>query len=169
MLNSLKNLFGGNTSLLSGSSQYPGMMAEMVEFLTLLQMQGTAPGEQKGGNLLRITSALSEDAYCLGYLTGMFESLCHQWEVPANEQRVIIGSAFTLLFRDLLENRCDIRHASAIEDAAFNCARRFANDPVFLRGKFDGCSELNRYTTTKSSDDMPVQLHHRLKQLVVAA
>lgn len=145
------------------------MMAEMVEFLALLQMQATAPGEQKGGNLLRITTALSEDAYCLGYLTGMFESLCHQWEVPANEQRVVIGSAFTLLFRDLLENRCDIRQAAAIEDAAFNSARRFANDPVFLRGKFDGCSELNRYTATKSRDDMPVQLHHRLKQLVVAA
>lgn len=140
-------------------------MAEMVEFLILLQMQGTAPVSGKSGNLLRLATTLSQDPYCLGYLTGMFDSLCHQWEVPASERRLVIGSAATLMFRDLLDTCCDPRRTAAIEDAAFNGVLTFANDAAFLRGKFDGCSELTRYTATKNRDDMPARLHDRLKHL----
>lgn len=170
MLTFLKNIFGGaDASLLHTPIPYPKTMAEMVEFLVLLQAPGTAPESGKSGNLLRLTTTLSKDPYCLGYLTGMFDSLCHQWDVPAGERRLVIGSASTLLFRDLLNTCCDPRSASRIEDDAFNGALTLANDAAFLRGKFDGCSELTRYTATKRRDDMPVRLHERFKHLAALA
>jgi hypothetical protein len=166
MLKFLKSLFGNNdTPALPSPVAYPRPMAEMVEYLILLQTQGTAPSRGRKGSLLRLGTTLSEDAYCLGYLQGMFDALCHQWEVPANEQRLVIGSAFTLMFRDLLEGCCDPRRASVIEDKAFNQVHALAGDAAFLRGKFDGCSELTRYTATKDARDMPAKLHDRLKQL----
>lgn len=140
-------------------------MAEMVEYLILLQAPGTAPGGSRHGKLLGLTTTLSTDPYCLGYMTGMFDSLCHQWDVPACERRLVIGSAATLMFRDLLETCCEPRRGAAIEDAAFNGVLAFANDPAFLRGKFDGCSELTRYTATREREDMPARLHERLKHL----
>lgn len=170
MLKFLKNLVGRADAPLPASPvAYPRPMAEMVEYLVLLQTQGTAPGRGRTGNLLRLGAALSEDPYCLGYVAGMFDCLCHQWDVPVDERRLVIGSATTLLFRDLLDACCDQRRAGAIEDAAFNGMRRYAGDLEFARGKFDGCSELTRYTATKEPADMPGRLHERLKQLAAAA
>lgn len=166
VLKFLKHLFGTtDTPALSSPVAYPRPMAEMVEYLILLQTQGTAPSRGRTGSLLRLGRALSEDAYCLGYLQGMFDSLCHQWDVPANERRLVIGSASTLMFRDLLEGCCDLRTAAAIEDTAFNRVHALAGNPAFLRGKFDGCSELTRYTATRDAKDMPARLHDRLKHL----
>jgi len=170
VLKFFKDLLGGaKAPLLDTPASSPRHMAELVEFLILLQAPGTAPASGKKGNLLRLATSLSQDPYCLGYMMGMFDSLCQQWEVPASEQRVITGSACTLLFRDLLENVCDLRHAATIEDAAFNGARQHASDPAFQRGKFDGCSELTRYMATKKRDDMPLRLHVRLKELLAQA
>jgi hypothetical protein len=170
VLNFLKNLIGSADAPPHPSPvAYPRPMAEMVEYLILLQTQGSAPSRGKTGTLLGLCKQLSEDPYCLGYLHGMFDSLCHQWDVPTGERRLVIGTASTLLFRDLLESCCDLRRASAIEDAAFNGLHTFANDPAFLRGKFDGCSELTRYTATKEATDMPARLHERLKQLAETA
>jgi hypothetical protein len=170
MLNFLKNILGKTDPLQPPSPvAYPRPMAEMVEYLILLQTCGTAPSSGRKGNLLRLGSCLSEDAYCLGYLNGMFDCLCEQWEVPVSERKLVIGTAFTLLFRDLLDECCDPRCVGKIEDTAFNGLHAFANDPIFLRGKFDGCSELTRYTATKEQAHMPERLHERLKQLAVAA
>ena len=170
VLKFFKNILpGAKGPLLHTAAAAPRTMAELVEFLILLQAQGTAPNSGREGNVLRLANLLSTDPYCLGYMNGMFESLCHQWEVPVAEQQLVSGSACTLLFRDLLENCCDLRHASTIEDAAFNGARLHAGDPAFQRGKFDGCSELMRYTATKKRDDMPTMLHERFKQLLTEA
>lgn len=166
VLKFLKTLFGAaDASMPTSPVVYPRPMAEIVEYLVLLQTQGTAPSRGRQGSLLRLARALSEDAYCLGYLNGMFDALCQQWDVPAGERRLVTGSACTLLFRDLLDGCCDLRTAATIEDAAFNRAHAVAGDPEFLRGKFDGCTELTRYTVTKDSKDMPAKLHERLKQL----
>lgn len=168
MLKYLKTFFASpDAPFLQTPVTYPGAMAEMVEYLILLQAPGTAPGRGKNGALLDIATALSRDAYCLGYVSGLFDALCHQWEVPVSEQRLVIGSASTLMFRDLLDT-CDPRSASAIEDAAFNSALMHAADPAFLRGKFDGCSELTRYTATKDQKDLPTRLHERLLHLASA-
>ena len=170
MLNFLKSLLGtADANIPTSPVAYPRPMAEMVEYLVLLQTQGTAPSRGRQGSLLRLCGNLSEDAYCLGYLHGMFDALCQQWDVPAGERRLVTGSAFTLLFRDLLDGCCDLRTASTIEDAAFNHAQAFSGDPEFLRGKFDGCTELTRYTVTKERHDMPVKLHERLKQLAATS
>jgi hypothetical protein len=170
VLKFLKSLFGAADAHLPTSPvAYPRPMAEMVEYLVLLQTQGTAPSRGRKGNLLRLGRILSEDAYCLGYLNGMFDALCLQWDVPAAEHRLVTGSACTLLFRDLLDGCCDLRTASVIEDAAFNNTNALGGDQAFLRGKFDGCSELTRYTATKNLKDMPAMLHERLKQLAEAA
>lgn len=166
MLNLLKKLAGKPEQLAPPSPvAYPRPMAEMVEYLILLQTCGTAPSRGRQGNLLRLGSLLSEDPYCLGYLHGMFDSLCEQWEVPAAERKLVIGTASTLLFRDLLDGCCDPRSVGRIEDTAFNGLHAHANDRTFLRGKFDGCTELTRYTATKDQADMPARLHDRLKQL----
>lgn len=166
MLTFLKNLFGAADARIPTSPvAYPRPMAEMVEYLVLLQTQGTAPSRGRQGSLLRLGTTLSEDVYCLGYVHGMFDALCQQWDVPAGERRLVTGSACTLLFRDLLDGCCDLRTAATIEDAAFNRAHTSTGDPEFLRGKFDGCTELTRYTATKERRDMPVKLHARLKQI----
>lgn len=166
VLNLLKKLAGKPERLPPRSPvAYPRPMAEMVEYLILLQNCGTAPSRGRQGNLLRLGGLLSEDPYCLGYLHGMFDSLCEQWEVPAAERKLVIGTASTLLFRDLLDGCCDPRSVGRIEDAAFNGLHAYANDRTFLRGKFDGCTELTRYTATKDQADMPARLHDRLKQL----
>ena len=173
VLNFLKILVGAraaaNFDSGPGPIAYPRPMAEMAEYLILLQTRGTAPSRGRNGNLLRLATFLGEDPYCLGYLHGMFDSLCEQWEVPASERRLVVGTASTILFRDLLEGCCDPRTVGRLEDAAFNGLHAFANDPSFRRGKFDGCSELTRYTATKEQGDMPVRLHARLKQLAEAA
>ena len=170
MLTFLKSLFAGaEAPLLKTPASYPGTMAEMVEYLVLLQAPGTAPGSNRKDNLVRLATTLGNDPYCLGYLTGMLECLCHQWEVPAPEQRLVMGSATTLLFRDLLDKCCDPRRATVIEDAAFNGLLAFGSDPAFQRGKFDGCSELTRYSATKEQQDMPAKLHDRLRQLATSA
>ena len=170
MLKFLKALAGTPAAPLPVSPvAYPRPMAEMVEYLVLLQTQGTAPSQGRKGSLLRLGRTLSEDAYCLGYVQGMFDALCHQWEVPAAERRLVIGSASTLMFRDLLDGCCDLRTITVIEDTAFNRMHAYAGDPDFLRGKFDGCSELTRYTATRESKDMPALLHGRLRQLAEAA
>lgn len=170
MLKFLKTLAGNAAAPQPPSPvAYPRPMAEMVEYLVLLQTQGTAPSRGRTGNLLRLGITLSEDPYCLGYLSGMFEALCHHWDIPAGERPLVVGSASTMMFRDLLENCCDLRRAAAIEDAAFNGMRRYASDPVFLRGKFDGCSELTRYAATRDASDMPARLHDRLKELAAGA
>lgn len=144
-------------------------MAEITEYLILLQTCGTAPSRGRQGSLLRLATHLSEDPYCLGYLHGMFESLCEQWDVPAAERRVVIGTASTILFRDLLDGCCDPRCAGKIEDTAFNGLHAYAGVPVFQRGKFDGCTELTRYTATGDQGHLPGLLHQRLKQLAEAA
>lgn len=170
MLNFLKTILGRTDELPApGPVAYPRPMAEMVEYLILLQTCATAPSSGRKGALLRLGNLLSEDPYCLGYLHGMFDCLCEQWEVPAFERKLVVGTASTLLFRDLLDECCDPRCVGKIEDTAFNGLHAFANDPVFLRGKFDGCSELTRYTATKEQAHMPERLHERLKQLAVAA
>ena len=148
---------------------YPRPMAEMVEYLVLLQTCSTAPSRGRQGNLLRLAMLLAEDPYCLGYLHGMFDSLCEQWQIPAAERRLVVGTASTILFRDLLDGGCDPRTIGKLEDAAFNGLLAFANDPAFQRGKFDGCTELTRYTATKEQRDMPSRLHERLRQLAEAA
>ena len=144
-------------------------MAEMVEYLILLQTCGTAPSRGRKDNLLRLGTLLSEDPYCLGYLHGMFDSLCEQWDVPAAERRLVVGTASTLMFRDLLDGCCDPRCIGKIEDAAFNGVHAHADGVAFQRGKFDGCTELTRYTATKEQIHMPSRLHDRLKQLAEAA
>lgn len=164
MLKILKNLAGTADAPPTVSPvAYPRPMAELVEYLVLLQARGTAPGCGRKGSLLRLGATLSEDPYCRGYLHGMFDALCQQWDVPAPEQRVVIGTASTLMFRNLLEGRCHPHDIAKIEDAAFNALHAHANDAAFLRGKFDGCSELNRYAATKQAAHMPARLHERLK------
>lgn len=166
MLNFLKNLVGSpGTPQQPGPVAYPRPMAEMAEYLILLQTCGTAPSRGRQGNLLRLATLLGEDPYCLGYLHGMFDSLCEQWEVPAAERRLVVGTASTILFRDLLDGCCDPRTVGTIEDRAFNGLLVHAADPAFRQGKFDGCTELTRYTATKDQGDMPSRLHARLKQL----
>lgn len=170
VLNFLKNLVGPSKAAISVSSiAYPRPMAEMAEYLILLQTCGTAPSRGRQGNLLRLATHLSEDPYCLGYLHGMFESLCEQWDVPAAERRVVTGTASTILFRDLLDNCCEPRCTGKIEDVAFNGLHAYAGDPVFQRGKFDGCTELTRYTATGDQGHLPGLLHQRLRQLAEAA
>lgn len=169
MLKFLKSLFPDNDApFLQTPVTYPGAMAEMVEYLILLQAPRSAANAGKSGNLLRLADTLSKDPYCLGYMAGMFESLCHQWEVTATERRLVIGSATTLMFRDLLD-KCDPRSALSIEDAAFNSALMYAADPAYLRGKFDGCTELTRYAATKDQRDMPAQLQQHLQHLTESA
>lgn len=148
---------------------YPRPMAEMVEYLVLLQACGTAPDRGRKGNLLWLGTLLSEDAYCLGYLHGMFDSLCEQWDVPATERRLVVGTASTIFFRDLLDGCCDPRGVGRIEDTAFNGLHTLANDPGFRRGMFDGCTELTRYTATGEVAHMPSRLHDRLRQVTEAA
>jgi hypothetical protein len=169
VLNFLKNLVASSNHTSPASPvAYPRPMAEMTEYLVLLQTCGTAPSRGRQGNLLRLATHLSEDPYCLGYLHGMFESLSEQWDVPAAERRVVIGTASTILFRDLLDG-CDPRCVGKIEDTAFNGLHAHAGDPVFQRGKFDGCTELTRYTATGDQGHLPSLLHQRLRQLAEAA
>jgi hypothetical protein len=167
VLNFLKNLVGSTDA--PPPPAYPRPMAEMTEYLVLLQTCGTAPNRGRQGNLLRLATALSEDPYCLGYLHGMFDSLCEQWDVPAAERRLVVGTASTILFRDLLDGCCDPQCVGKIEDASFNRLHTYAGDRVFQRGKFDGCTELTRYTATGEQGYLPVLLHARLKQLAEAA
>lgn len=47
--------------------------------------------------------------------------------------------------------------------------QNLAGDLEFVRGKFDGRSELTRYTATTGPADMPVRLHERWKQLAAVA
>lgn len=170
VLKFLKNLVGSTgTPPSPGPVAYPRPMAELTEYLVLLQTCGTAPNRGRQGNLLRLATLLSEDPYCLGYLHGMFDALCEQWEVPAAERRVVAGTASTVLFRDLLDGCCDPRCAGKIEDTAFNNLHAYAGDPVFQHGKFDGCTELTRYTATGERGHLPGLLHQRLKQLAEAA
>lgn len=171
VLNFLKNLVGSSASPPStpGPVAYPRPMAELAEYLILLQTAGTAPQRGRNGNLLRLAMLLGEDPYCLGYLHGMFDSLCEQWEVPAAERRLVVGTASTILFRDLLDDCCDPRTVGKLEDAAFNGLVTHAAHPAFLRGKFDGCTELTRYTATGEQADMPCRLHAYLRKLAEAA
>ncbi|OWW20578.1 hypothetical protein [Noviherbaspirillum denitrificans] len=169
MLNFLKNLTDSSPATPPGPVAYPRPMAEMAEYLILLQAAGTAPGSGRKGNLLRLATLLADDPYCLGYLHGMFDSLCEQWEVPATERRLVIGTASTILFRDLLDDCCEPRTIGTIEDKAFNGLHAFAGDGDFRRGRFDGCTELTRYTATRERNDIPARLHERLKQLLEAA
>lgn len=166
MLKYLKGLFTGTeTPFLQTPASYPGAMAELAEYIILLQAKGAVAGNGRKDTVVRLATMLSRDPYCLGYLTGMFESLCQQWEVPAQEQRLVAGSATTLLLRDLLESCQDTRRVAFIEDAAFNGALNYASDPGFVRGRFDGCSELTRYATTKEQADMPLKLRERLQAI----
>ncbi|HEY0845054.1 MAG TPA: hypothetical protein VGE12_06780 [Noviherbaspirillum sp.] len=169
MLKLLKTLLTGvDAPLLNTPTSYPGAMAEMVEYLILLQTPRSSSGRGKNAVLLQLATTLSKDPYCLGYVTGMFECLCHQWEVPPGEHRVVMGSATTLLVRDLLDSCGDPRSTTHIEDAVFNGALAFAGDPAFQRGKFDGCSELTRYAATKEQTDLPEGLHQRLVELMAS-
>lgn len=174
VLHLLKALFGSPdttspTIAAPATVAYPRPMAEMVEYLILLQTCGTAPSRNRKGNLLWLATLLSEDAYCLGYLQGMFDSLCEQWDVPSAERRLVTGTAATLFFRDLLDGCCDPRGVGRIEDMAFNGLHIMANDPGFRRGMFDGCTELTRYTATRDKGHLPGLLHERLRQLAEAA
>lgn len=166
MLKFLKNLLAAAPApLIDTPASYPGTMAEIVEYLVLLQASGPGNGRSSKGNLFRIAVTLSEDPYCLGYLTGMFDALCQHAEVPVTERRLIIRSACSLLFHDLLGSCTDSRSAATIEAAAFSRSLTLAQDPEFLRGRFDGCSELVRYTATKEHAYLPSKLHGHLKQL----
>lgn len=170
MLKILKGLFtAAETPFLQTPVSTPGAMAEMAEYLILLQAKGTTIGHGKNDTLLRLASTISTDPYCLGYMTGMFESLCEQWEVPAQERRLVTGSATTLMLRDMLESCNDTRRVTLIEDAAFNGVLNHASEPAFSRGRFDGCSELTRYAATREQSDMPSRLRDRLLQLAAPA
>lgn len=168
VLKFLKNLAVSSASA-PGPAAYPRPMAEMAAYLILLQAAGTAPGSGRKGNVLRLAILLGKDPYCLGYLHGIFDALCEQWDVPPAERRLIVGTASTLLFRDLLDGCCDPRAAGMIEDRAFNGLHVFAGHAEFRRGRFDGCTELTRYTATKERRDMPARLHEHLKQLALPA
>lgn len=166
MLKYLKGLFTGTeTPFLQTPASYPGAMAELAEYIILLQAKGTVAGNGRNDTLVRLATTLSRDPYCLGYVAGMFESLCQQWEVPAQECRLVAGSATTILLRDLLESCKDTRRVTFIEDAAFNGLLNYASDPGFVRGRFDGCTELTRYATTKEQADMPLKLRERLQAI----
>jgi len=156
------------TSLLDTPAEYPATMAEMVEFLVLLQVVGTGTGSSAKGNRLRIAITLSEDPYCLGYLSGMFDALCQHGKVPAAERRLIIGRAYALMFRDLLDGCADPRYAAAIEAAAFTRSLTLTQDPDFRRGQFDGCTELVRYAATRERAHLPVKMHAHLKAQTAA-
>lgn len=169
MLKLLKNFLAGvDAPLLQTPASFPGAMAEMVEYLILLQTPRSSSGRGKNAVLLQLATTLSKDPYCLGYVTGMLESLCHQWDVPPGEQRVVMGSATTLLVRDLLDSCGDPHSTTHIEDAVFNGVLNFACDADFQRGKFHGCSELTRYATTKEQSDLPEGLHQRLVELMAS-
>lgn len=170
MLKFLKDLFkAAEAPLLQTPVGYPGAMAEMAEYLILLQAKGTAIGQGRNDTLVRVASTVSSDPYCLGYMTGMFEALCEQWEVPPPERRLVTGSAMTLMFRDMLDACGDTRRTTVIEDAAFNGVLNHAGDPVFSRGRFDGCSELTRYAATREQMDIPARLRERLLQVAAPA
>lgn len=170
MLKFFKGLFTGTeTPFLQTPVGYPGAMAEMAEYLILLQAKGTAIGRGKNDTLVRLATTMSRDPYCLGYMTGMFEALCEQWEVPAQERRLVTGNATTLMLRDMLDGCEDTRRVTLIEDAAFNGLLTHASDPAFTRGRFDGCSELTRYAATKEQADMPSRLRERFLQIATPA
>lgn len=158
MFDALKRIFGfKNKKTLKTPVEYPGKMSEIVGNLIFVQTLGT--GLRDFDDSSRMVNKLAEDRYCLGYMMGMFDCLCQNWNVPDGDDIIVIGAAFALLFDGMDENN---ERAIIVGQTAFHRAISNSNNPLFSQGQIDGGSELKRYGDTKDKKYIPKMLHEYL-------